>query len=146
MAFSKLRSSLGTCSYSIHIRAEAGLRSGLRQPRVSAKFELRHESLKIKFSLILFAYNGLDARKRIAKIIRQSAFDKKKKKPGLKFNPRVTLTGVLGPDFFNFIFVANGCCMALDMLLEEVPAGSSSICPALRKLTFIKVMTSCKYS
>ena len=30
---------------------------GLRQPRVSGKFELRYESLKNKFSLILFAYN-----------------------------------------------------------------------------------------
>ena len=36
----------------------AGLfEAGLRQPRVSAKFELRNESLKSKFSLIHFAYN-----------------------------------------------------------------------------------------
>ena len=32
--------------------------------------------------------------KKIKKIIRESAFDKKKKKPGLKFNPRLALTGV----------------------------------------------------
>ena len=31
--------------------------AGLRLLRVSAKFELRFESLKIKFSFILFAYN-----------------------------------------------------------------------------------------
>ena len=41
------------------------------------KFELRHESLKSEF-----------------KIIRWSAFDKKKKKPGLKFNPVLVLTDV----------------------------------------------------
>ena len=29
----------------------------LRQPRVSAKFELRYESLKSKFSIILLAFN-----------------------------------------------------------------------------------------
>ena len=32
--------------------------------------------------------------KKIEKIIRESAFDKKKKKPGLKFNPGLALTGV----------------------------------------------------
>ena len=31
---------------------------------------------------------------RIEKIIRESAFDEKKKKPGLKFNPRLALTGL----------------------------------------------------
>ena len=31
--------------------------SGQGQPRVSAKCELRYESLKSKFSLILFAFN-----------------------------------------------------------------------------------------
>ena len=30
----------------------------------------------------------------IEKIIRESAFDKKKKKPGLKFNPGLELTGI----------------------------------------------------
>ena len=32
--------------------------------------------------------------KKIEKIIRESAFDKKKKKPGLKLNPGLALTGV----------------------------------------------------
>ena len=32
--------------------------------------------------------------KKIEKIIRGSAFDKKKNKPGLKFNPGLALTGV----------------------------------------------------
>ena len=32
--------------------------------------------------------------KKIEKIIRESAFDKKKKKPGLKFNLELALTGV----------------------------------------------------
>ena len=31
--------------------------------------------------------------KKIEKIIRESAFGKKKKKPGLKFNPGLVLTG-----------------------------------------------------
>ena len=34
------------------------------------------------------------AKKKIEKIIRESAFDKKKKKPGLKFNPGLALTRV----------------------------------------------------
>ena len=42
----------------IPLPLRAGLfEAGLRQPRVSAKFELRNESLKSKFSLIHFAYN-----------------------------------------------------------------------------------------
>lgn len=52
------------------------------------KLEFRHESLKNKFSLILFVYglmnNGL---KRIEKIIRENVLIKPKKKElGLKFN------------------------------------------------------------
>ena len=35
----------------------------------------------------------MDTLKRIEKIIGESAFDKKKKKPGLKFNPGLALTG-----------------------------------------------------
>ena len=35
----------------------------------------------------------LDILKRIEKIIQQNAFDKKKKKPGLKFNPRFKQLG-----------------------------------------------------
>ena len=40
-------------TYSWAVLFEAGLRS----PRASGKSELRYESLKNKFSLILFAYN-----------------------------------------------------------------------------------------
>ena len=36
----------------------------------------------------------MDNLKRIEKIILESAFDKKKKKPGLKFDPGLALTGV----------------------------------------------------
>ena len=41
--------------------------------------------------------------KKIEKIIRESAFDKKKKKPRLKFNPGLALTGVrtTGPRSFS---------------------------------------------
>ena len=43
--------------------------------------------------------------KKIEKIIRESAFDKKKKKPGLKFNPGLALTGVrtTGPWSISFL-------------------------------------------
>ena len=59
------------------------------------KFELRYESLKNKSSLILFAYNlMIGYSKRMEKIIRESAFDEKKKKPRLKFNPRLASTGL----------------------------------------------------
>ena len=34
--------------------------------------------------------------KRIEKIIRESAFDEKKKKPGLKFNPRLAKLSRIG--------------------------------------------------
>ena len=62
---------------------------------ISAKFELRYESLKSKFSLILFAYNlMIGYPKKTRETIPESAFDKKKKKPGLKFNPGLALTGV----------------------------------------------------
>ena len=33
-------------------------------------------------------------KKKVEKIIRESAFNKKKKRPGLKFNPGLALTGV----------------------------------------------------
>ena len=53
-----------------------------------------NESLKSKFSLILFAYNLVTGySKKIEKIIRESAFDKKIKNPTLKFNPGLVLTG-----------------------------------------------------
>ena len=60
-------------------------------------FELIHciLELKFKFSLILFAYNlMIGYSKRMEKIIRESAFDNKKKKAGLKFNLGLVLTGV----------------------------------------------------
>ena len=42
-----------------------------------------------------FEIVGVDCTlKRIEKIIRQNAFDKKKKKPGLKSNPRLALIGL----------------------------------------------------
>ena len=53
-----------------------------------------NESLKSKFSLILFAYNLVTGySKKIEKIIRESAFDKNIKNPTLKFNPGLALTG-----------------------------------------------------
>ena len=39
-------------------------------------------------------HGWLDTLKKIEKIIRESAFDKEKKKPGLKFNPRLAQTRV----------------------------------------------------
>ena len=56
-----------------------------------------NESLKSIFSLILFAYNfmiGYSKKKKTEKIIRDSAFNKKKTRTGLKFNPGLALTGV----------------------------------------------------
>ena len=55
-----------------------------RKPRaIGAKFELRYESLKSKFSLILFAYNlMIGYSKKKEKIILEGAFDKKKTNPG----------------------------------------------------------------
>ena len=50
----------------------------------------------------------LDTLKRIVKIIRESAFDKRRKNSGLKFNPRLALTGLrtTGPRPFSpgFLF------------------------------------------
>ena len=57
-----------------------------------SKFEFRYESLKSKFSLILFVNNlGLATLKRIEKIVGENAFDEKKKRPRLKFNPGLAL-------------------------------------------------------
>ena len=59
------------------------------------KFELRYESLKSKFSLIHFAYNLMTGHfKKNRKIIRESVFDKKEKKPRLKFDPGLGLIGI----------------------------------------------------
>ena len=53
--------------------------------------------------------------KKREKVIRESTFDKKKKKPGLKFNPGLALTGVrtTGPKTirfppFGYLFRKNG--------------------------------------
>ena len=59
------------------------------------KFELRYESLKIKFSLIFFAFNLMIGYfKKNRENYPRYSFDKKKKKTGFKFNPGLTLTGV----------------------------------------------------
>ena len=45
-------------------------------------------AFKSQFNLILFVYNFMmDGPKTIEKIIRENAFDQKKRKPRLKFNP-----------------------------------------------------------
>ena len=59
---------------------------------VSAKFDFRYESLRSKFRFILFVYNlmiGCSKKKKenyLGKCFRQQ-----KKKPGLKFNPGLSL-------------------------------------------------------
>lgn len=71
-------------------------KAGLRWPRVSAKFQFRYGSLKIKFSLILLSTIWrLEALKKIAKIIQENAFKRKKKKPGIKFNPGLALISLI---------------------------------------------------
>ena len=60
------------------------------------KFDLKYAgSLKSKFNLILFAYNlMIGYSKKNRENILEPAFDNKKKKPTLKFNPRLALTSV----------------------------------------------------
>ena len=50
---------ISRCAFGVAwLKPRAGLfEAGLRQLRVSAKFEFRYKSLKSKFSLILLAYN-----------------------------------------------------------------------------------------
>ena len=63
--------------------------------RVSAKFDFRYESLRSKFSFILFANNlmiGCSKKKRGN--YPENTFEQKKKKPGLKFNPVLALIGL----------------------------------------------------
>ena len=58
------------------------------------RFEFRYESLKIKFSFILFVYNLMIAfSKRIEEITRENAFEQTKKKPGLKFYLGLAIIG-----------------------------------------------------
>ena len=55
-------------------------KAGLRYPRVSSKFEFRYESLKSKFSLIIFVNNlRLATLKRIEKIVREMLLMKRKR-------------------------------------------------------------------
>ena len=69
-------------------------KAGLRQPGVSAKFEFRYESLKSKFSFILFAYYSMiGCSKKNRENYRENAFEKKKKKLRLKFNRGLALLG-----------------------------------------------------
>ena len=48
--------------------------------------------------------------KKNKKIIRKSVFDKRKKKPGLKFNPGLVLTGIwtTGPGFQDPVYMEWG--------------------------------------
>ena len=74
------------------------------------KLEFRYESLKRKFSLTLFAHNLLvECSKKIEKIILGNAFEQKKKKPRLKFNPGLALILLafeqLGPGLEIFFFL-----------------------------------------
>ena len=62
------------------------------QSRVSAEFQVRYESLKSKFSFIVFLYNLMISCPKIKKIIPKNAFEQKKKKPGLKFKSWITVT------------------------------------------------------
>ena len=62
------------------------------QSRVSAEFQVRYESLKSKFSFLVFLYNLMISCPKIEKIIQKNAFDQKKKKPTLKFKSWITLT------------------------------------------------------
>ena len=57
--------------------------------------------------------------KKIEKIIRESAFDKKKKKPGLKFNLGLALTGVrtTGPRLLDVLY--QQCCLLLLFLSQQ---------------------------
>ena len=70
----------------------AGLfEAGLRQHRVVQNFEFRYESVKRKFSLNVFAnswwLDGLKNNREKIICNEKKAFEQKKKKPGLKFNP-----------------------------------------------------------
>ena len=50
--------------------------------------------IQIQFNSFCLQFDDWILEKRIQKIIRESAFDNKKKKDGLKFNPGLVLTGV----------------------------------------------------
>ena len=65
------------------------LRVLIDNPGVSAKLKFRNESLKT--NLVYVQMDNWITLKRVEKIIPQNAFQQKKKKPGLKFNPGPTL-------------------------------------------------------
>ena len=76
------------------LRNWAGLfKAGLRYLRISAKFQLRYESLKSKFSYIRFAHNLMNwCSKKNLEIYPEKCFwtKKKKKKNSVKISPRVS--------------------------------------------------------
>ena len=69
----------------------------------------------------------MDTLKRIEKIIRESAFDKKIKNPGLKFNPGLALTGVRTtglcrkPNTFHILWVAGLLGRRLHSKMAKTP-------------------------
>ena len=70
-------------------------KQGKVNPGLVQYFHFRYESLRSKFSFILFPTIWLlGALKGREKIIRENAFEQKKKKPGLKFNFGLALIGL----------------------------------------------------
>ena len=79
---------------SLWFRAEL-FKAGLRWPRVSSKFEFRYESLKSKFSWILFVNSlMIGYSKENRENCPRKCFWWKEKRPGLKFNPVLALIGL----------------------------------------------------
>ena len=89
----------------------AGLfKAGLRQPRVSAKFEFRYERWNSKFRLIVFAYNLIIAcsgQNRENNLVK--CFWTKEKKNRVKFSPGSALIGLrtTGPRMISFPTLSN---------------------------------------
>ena len=83
--------------------------AGLSKPRVSAKFELGYDSLKRKFSLILFGHNLMIGYSKKNRENYPIVCDKKEKKPELKFNPGLAITGVrtTGPWPLTFVIFSS---------------------------------------
>ena len=77
-----------------HMTSSPGIEPGPHWWKASA-LTTAPSLLPFQSSLILFAYNLMVGySKKNKKIIRKSVFDKRKKKPGLKFNPGLVLTGI----------------------------------------------------
>ena len=73
------------------------VQSWVKITRVSSKFEFRYENLKSKIQFNSFCQQFDDCvatLKRIEKIVQENAFDEKKKRPRLKFNPGIALIGL----------------------------------------------------